>query len=125
MSNLITTSTSIDCGALTIEFFNDDNGQTELDPALFVINMDSSAFTTLYTEDVNKKGEYPIKYRVFYNDYPENVVTLSEPFTIKVIDPCEDMVSVSASTAADQEYVITQAAKTYQIPAFSVSPDWC
>ena len=48
-----------------------------------------------YTELVGKKGTYPIKYRVYHTPYPNNVVTLTDPFTITIIDPCDKPVSVT------------------------------
>ena len=44
---------------------------------------------------VGKKGTYPIKYRVYHTLYLTNVVTLTDPFTITIIDPCDKPVSVT------------------------------
>ena len=50
-----------------------------------------------YTEMVGKKGTYPIKYRVYHILYPAKVVTLTDPFTITIADPCEAPVGVTSA----------------------------
>ena len=42
-----------------------------------------------------------------------------------VINSCDNPVSIAAPTVVDQEYTITDAAGTYQIPAFTIDPAWC
>ena len=64
---------------------------------------------SIYTEDVLKKGSYPIKYRVYHTLYPTNIVTLATPFTVQIMDPCDAPVSVTASALTNQEYTITDA----------------
>ena len=90
--------TAVDCGALTVEFFNDDTGKTALDSDIFSDDRTTAGAFNLaskYTEMVGKKGTYPIKYRVYHTLYPTNVVTLTDPFTITIIDPCDKPVSVT------------------------------
>ena len=73
IDNLITKSTMVDCGSLSVDFFNDDEEQTTLDPDLFLddrINLEQLNLTSLYTEDVQKVGLYPVKYRVYHTRYP-------------------------------------------------------
>jgi len=70
---------------------------TSLDSAIFLDDRTTSGAYKLaskYTELVEKKGQYPIKYRVYHTSYPTNVVTLSVPFVITIIDPCEDDASI-------------------------------
>ena len=84
-------------------------------------------FATLFTDDVLKKGVYPIKYRVFYSNpaYSANIVTLADPFVITITDPCDDPVIVTASSLIAQEYTITDSPAIYQIPVFIADPLWC
>jgi len=80
---------------------------------------------SLYTELVGKKGTYPIKYRVYHTLYTTNVVTLTDPFIITIIDPCDNPVSVTPSTLSAQEYTITQSYFSYEVPVYVSSPTWC
>ena len=83
-------------------------------------------FASLYSEDVSKKGEYLIKYRVYHTTYSANVVQIADPFIITIVDPCEQPVSVTAATLADQEYTITDDNATpYEVPVYTASPAWC
>ena len=42
-----------------------------------------------------------------------------------VTDPCGAPASLTPSAPLDQEYTITQTTFDYQVPAFTVEPDWC
>jgi hypothetical protein len=86
---------------------------------------DSFNLTSKYTELVGKKGTYPIKYRVYHTLYSTNVVTLTDPFIITIIDPCDNPVSVTPSTLSAQEYTITQSSFSYEVPVYVSSPTWC
>ena len=46
--------------------------------------------------DVKKKGQYSIFYRVFFEDYQENVETSPDPFIVTVKDPCDFVRSLEA-----------------------------
>jgi hypothetical protein len=76
------------------------------------------------TNDVLLKGEYPIKYRAYFTDYPDNVVTLAEPFVITIVDPCDAPVSVAGATLLAQSYTITSSV-SYTFPVFTADPAWC
>lgn len=52
-------------------------------------------------------------------------MTLTDPFVITIIDPCDNPVSVTASTLSAQEYTITESSFTYQVPGYVSSPVWC
>ena len=70
---------------------------TTLDSDIFLDDRTTSGAYNLaskYTEVVGKKGTYPIKYRVYHTLYPTNVVTLTDPFIITIIDPCENDASI-------------------------------
>ena len=53
------------------------------------------------------------------------MATLETPFIITIIDPCDEPVSVTASTLTDQEYTITANAATYTVPVYTADPSWC
>ena len=75
--NLINPDTTVDCGHISVEFFNDDATMTALDPLLFEDDQTgdpNNIFRVLYSEDVAKKGSYPIRYRVFLTNYSSNEV---------------------------------------------------
>ena len=119
----------MDCGPLTVEFFNDDVGTTSLDTAILLDDRTTGGafnLASLYTEDVLKRGQYPIKYRVYHTLYNSNVVTLADPFTITIADPCDAPVSVVAATLTNQEYTITDDdAVPYTVPIYTADPAWC
>ena len=109
-----------------MDFFNDDESNTSLDSDIFLDDQaDSFNFAVKYNEDVNKVGVHPVIYKVYHILYPENSVTLAEPFLITIIDPCDKPVSLMASSAIAQEYTISDDPKTYQIPVFTPVPAWC
>ena len=61
----------MDCGGLTVEFFNDDASESSLDTDIFLDDRTVGAFqfSSLYTEVVAKANVYPIKYRVYHTLY--------------------------------------------------------
>lgn len=126
--DLISPLTQVNCGPITVELINDLDGSGALEPNLIIDDRTlapPNQFTVLYTEDVSKHGAYPLSYRVYYTNYPGNVVEQLTPFTVSVVDPCLNPVSVTAPTLKDQEYTITGVVVTYQIPAFDLVPSWC
>ena len=68
-SAIYSVDTLFDCGPITVDFFNDNPGKTDLDADLFDQNIDP-AFLVKSTQDVTKKGVYPILYEVSFTDYP-------------------------------------------------------
>jgi len=52
-------------------------------------------------------------------------VTLADPFVITIIDPCDKPYGLTESIFVNQEYTLTQGAKSYQIPVFTPDPAWC
>ena len=104
INNLISKDTLVDCGPISVEFFNDDVSNTALDTDLFLddrTNTGSYNLASIIIDDISKKGMYPIKYRVYHSNYQSNIVTLEEPFTLEIIDPCDDIVRLTASALAD------------------------
>ena len=74
-ADLIDPATDVNCGPITVEFFNHDT--TALEPALFLDDQSADPFNifrVIYAEDVLLKGSYPIRYRVYHTNYPDNVV---------------------------------------------------
>lgn len=125
--DLISPATSVDCGPISVEFFNDIS-MSALDPELFVDDQTlapANIFRVLYSEDVAKKGSYPFRYRVYHTNYSLNVIEQPFPFTVTVINSCENPVSLQAPTLENQEYTITGGLVTYTVPIFTVDPDWC
>lgn len=101
---LVTRDTPVDCGPVTVEFFNDDAGQTPVDPNLFIHDAttpSASNLATIYTEDVLLKGDHPLKYRAYYTNYPTNVIEVADPFIVTVIDPCDSPVGLLTSFLED------------------------
>lgn len=89
----------LDCGELTVNFFYDDGLKTPLDPAFLFDDRShpvTETFSTMYSEDLSLVGDHTIKYEVFYTDYPMAGGPESEPFTVTVIDPCDEPVSMAA-----------------------------
>ena len=72
INNLITKETLVDCGPLSVEFYNDDAGQTSLDPDILLDDRAAFNLVSLSTDDVLKKGSYPLKYRVYHTIYASN-----------------------------------------------------
>ena len=86
---------------------------TSLDTEIFIddrVTPGSFNLASLYTENVLFADTYPIKYRVYHTVYNTNIVTLVDPFTITIIDPCDKPASLTASSLVNQEYTITDAA---------------
>ena len=66
-SDLYALDTLVDCGPITVEFFNNDSGLTALDPDLFSSRQDPSVFVVKETGIESKAGVYPIVFRVSLN----------------------------------------------------------
>ena len=47
------------------------------------------------------------------------------PFTITIIDPCDDPISVTALPIDNKEYTITDTTLSFVYDAFTSDPDWC
>ena len=102
--------------ALTVEFFNVDAGETNLDTEIFLddrTNAGAFNLASLETEDILKAGSYPIKYRVYHTLYTSNIVILNDPFVISIGDPCDLPINLTASDVSDQEYTITDGTVLY------------
>ena len=133
MTEVVASSTTYNCGPLSLEFFNDDATQSSLDETLFLddrANAPQNAFTVLQAQATDGEmhlGAHAILYRVFYAEYPDVRVDQTAPFTIEVVNPCDmpSENSIQVSAFEDQEYTITGNAVTYQIPPFVSSLDWC
>ena len=86
LDGIATSSVDIDCGLLTVEFFNKDINSSPLDETIFFddrTNSPSNQFTiTQAVDDDYKYGRYDILYRVFYADYPDVIVHQNYPFIV-------------------------------------------
>ena len=116
---------------MIVEFFNDDPNQSELDAELFQMGQDvtgGNSCQVLQTSDTTKIGEYPIKYRAFFADYPDQMAVSQTPFVISVVDGCTNAQFVQTSpdlVGQNQEYTILQEAFDYDFPAFITEPAGC
>ena len=88
------TTISTDCGPLSLEFFNSDGSL--IDERLFRHDKNENRLVVLYNEDVKDVGTYNLMWRAWYADqwqeatgYPENTVSSSETFSIKIVDLCD------------------------------------
>ena len=106
-TDVLTIDTGVDCGPITVEFFNEDATFTNLDAALFDDGRDPNSFAVRNTDDVTKAGSYPISYKAYHTNFPSNFKTKTVAFTITVIDPCNNPAGLLASAPADQSYTIT------------------
>ena len=71
---MLGSSTNVDCGDISVEFFNDDASKSALDTDLFLDNRNvvPHQFTVIQTSDLAKIGTYPIKFRAYFTDYSAN-----------------------------------------------------
>ena len=89
----------MNCGSIYVEFF--DNSGAPPDGINFVddrTNDPINNFRTLYSDDTNKRGSYPFRYKVYHTSYPLNFVESPFPFTITIINPCLEPESLVGST---------------------------
>ena len=100
-ADIFTIATDVDCGLISVEFFNEDAGMTVLNTSLFDDARTPNIFSILETQDVTLDGTYPISYRAYHTLYPVNVQEKRTAFTMTVIDPCDAPVGVAASTLQD------------------------
>ena len=87
---LYSINTRIDCGEISVKFFNEGPEQSTLDPRLYSQTVSPNAFIVLQTQDVGLKGEYRIKYELKLVKYPNISAIIEQPFVITVIDPCDN-----------------------------------
>lgn len=90
VEDLIAPLTQVDCGPVAVEFFN-SGVLGPLNSALFEDDRTSAPvnqFRTLQNNDELTYGPYPVRYRVFFTDYPLNVSELPFPFTITIVMNC-------------------------------------
>ena len=86
----------MDCGPINVDFFNEID-ETPLDPTLFsTLTVDE--FLVLQSQDTDKTGLYDISYRVYPDLYPLNFEEKRSAFTIEIIDPCINDVTVTPQT---------------------------
>lgn len=104
----------MDCGPISVEFYDSSGFPPNSDIFSDDRNTDPiNNFGVLYSQDISRKGSYSFYYRVFHKFYPSNVASLSEPFTITIINSCENPKSLLPSKLLDQDYTITQNSFSY------------
>ena len=106
-SDLYNMDIQIDCGPIIVEFFNID--LTPLDQDIFYLEADQHLCIE-EIDDVTKKGDYEILYRITLERYQMNFVESTEPFIVTIEDPCDNPRNVIPSIVETQEYTITQKA---------------
>ena len=97
---MLTRDTTVDCGAIVVEIFNAVS-LGALDSELFLEDRSvagSYNLMSLYTENVDKKGQYQVSYRAYHAPYTSNVIELDTPFVVSIMDPCEAPKSLTPST---------------------------
>ena len=113
---------------MTVEFFNVDAGRTSIDLTLFEDDRSGStvfAFKILESQDISKKGAYPIGYKVYHSDYPDNFVEVMPAFTVNIIDQCDSPFSLVPMPLDDQVYTLTDTSFSIVAPSFIGTPDYC
>ena len=70
----------IDCGPISVEFFDDSHESIDTD--LFAFETD---FVVKETSDASKIGDYKIHYRISFLEYPGRYAESSEAFTISIL----------------------------------------
>ena len=74
--DLFTIDTQVDCGDISVDFFNEEDYQSPIDVEIFddFRDSDSNAVNifSVSVADAAKVGVYPISYRVYYQNYAEN-----------------------------------------------------
>lgn len=83
LSEIGTKAARVDCGTPSITFLTMDD--EPLDEEVFTVETDK---LIVHTKSMLKGGEYKIKYRYFFAEYPENFAESDSSFSIVVIDPC-------------------------------------
>ena len=108
VQDLATIVMPYNCGTVTTEFFYEDT--SPFDTSIFNDwRISPNSFQVLYTESLDDVGIYEITYRVQFASYPSLSLVQEFPFTVTIVDPCDDPTSVTPSTLVDQEYTIMQA----------------
>jgi hypothetical protein len=100
-------STDLNCGNLVVTF-QMKNGDP-IDTEIFKDDRttDPFEFKVKKTDDIEKEGEYDIEYSVHYANYPSNKAVGTNLWEIDIVDPCDNPISITASTLTNQEYTIT------------------
>ena len=59
-------------------------------------------------------GPYLIRYQIQFHRYPDNAVQTDTPFSVTVIDPCqENNIQITPGELLDQTYTITDREMIY------------
>ena len=98
----------IDCGPISVEFFNDDAAKSAINTALFQddrTTAPNNIFRTLFNDNPLTIGSYPFRYRVFHTNYPTSAVEIPFPFIVTIIkvNSCESPKSIVSSSLENQE----------------------
>ena len=103
--NLISPKTKVDCGPISVEFFNSDAKKSPTSTVLFKDDRKTAPvnfFRTLYNEDPMTSGSYPLLYRVYFTNYPMNEAESTLPFTISIVKYCGNPKSITPPSLESQ-----------------------
>lgn len=128
----MTTSASVDCGAVLFEFLTSSN--SAIDTSVF---QDNRAVDGAYKFKIgpistaSKAKAYNLKLKIYYSNAPGNAQF--QPFIVNVVDPCKPHVVgypqptiTFLGSLVDKTYTITQAADTQDVSSlYSTSPAHC
>jgi hypothetical protein len=72
-------------------------------------------------------GDYIFTYDVStdLNAPYDAALTKQFTFTVTLVDPCDPPTSLTLVSLTDQEYTITETAKTYTQPDWTIAPSYC
>jgi hypothetical protein len=94
-SALVSSSTNVNCGAYGLTF----HVSPEPGSGLFLDDrtVEPYRFTVQENTDKDLRGEYKVTYTVFYVDYDTVTATNETPFTIDIVERCEQPLSIKPS----------------------------
>ena len=119
-------SVSMDCGMPVFEIRKYEEDDSEMNPMMFMSDVQDSllSFSVLQQEMPESLGIHDFKVVAYFTDATENIIE-SEPFSVKISNPCIDPV-ITEPEFANQDYVISYESGSYSLaPLFAVTPQSC
>jgi len=129
LNNMVSSTTQADCGKADIVFMT-DKGSTNID-SIIRVDRTYNRLVVGSSFDTNKAGEYKLKFKVFYTNAETNSATIETTFSIWVVDTCNPpewfhtQPTLTPLSLDPQEYTISDTKKTYVIPVWKTTPDYC
>ena len=69
------------------------NDGSALDEAIFT--QDDKALIVPYSEEVSLQGLYLLRFKAYFNEYPDRFLEIQQPFKVGIINPCESSLSLT------------------------------